>query len=276
MRPCCFPEALAVLLAFLSMSCAFNFKRPVGASATDTGHGTGSGSGSGSGGGSNNLGVNLLVSYSFSEASGTTAIDRSGNGNNATLSNTSWTASGHTGEGLSFNGTNTQGEVASPNGVAITDQFTNMAWIYPTNDPGSSEQIVLGLFNPPNGEWPMGIEVFNYNTVSGMPSCWFQTGTGIHHFQPASQFSLNTWTHFACTYDGSQVVIYVNGAVSTTTAAALGPIDFGSDPGTVIEVGYDTSGYSQFFQGTLDDLRMYNRVLSLTEIQQAMNTAVTP
>jgi len=42
-----------------------------------------------------------------------------------------------------------------------------------------------------------------------------------------------------------------------------------------LQIGGD-SIYGQYFPGTIDEIRIYNRALSATEIQSDMNTAITP
>ena len=55
----------------------------------------------------------LVAAYSFSEGTGTTVADASGNGNTGTIVNATWTTSGKYGDALVFNGTNAR--------VTITD-----------------------------------------------------------------------------------------------------------------------------------------------------------
>ena len=48
----------------------------------------------------------LVAAYAFNEGTGTTVADSSGNGNNGTIANATWTTSGKYGDALVFNGTN--------------------------------------------------------------------------------------------------------------------------------------------------------------------------
>ncbi len=82
---------------------------------------------------------------------------------------------------------------------------------------------------------------------------------------------VNTWTHLAATYNGTQLAFYVNG-VQVRTQARTGTYEQNANP---LWIGGNAL-YGEHFQGRIDDLRIYNRALTLTEIQTDMNTPVGP
>lgn len=75
-----------------------------------------------------------------------------------------------------------------------------------------------------------------------------------------------TWSHVVGTWDGANMRVYVNGVLVNTTArtAALltstNPLSIGADWQSNMQV-------SEFFDGSMEDLRLYNRALSANEIQ---------
>ena len=73
------------------------------------------------------------------------------------------------------------------------------------------------------------------------------------------------------TYDNATLRLYVNG-VQTSSAAYTGSIATSANP---LQIGGD-SLYGQYFQGLIDEVRVYNRALSQAEIQADMNKAVAP
>ncbi len=79
----------------------------------------------------------------------------------------------------------------------------------------------------------------------------------------------NTWTHLAATYDGTTMRLYVNG-VQVASQAQTGAIATSTNP---LQIGGD-SLYGQFFQGTIDEVRIYNVALTAAQIQTDMNTPV--
>ncbi len=87
----------------------------------------------------------------------------------------------------------------------------------------------------------------------------------------AGQLATNVWTHLAATYDGAAIRLYVNGALSGSTTAT------GSMPASTgpFRIGGNAI-WDEFFSGQLDDLRLYNRALSATEVQADMATPVGP
>jgi hypothetical protein len=79
----------------------------------------------------------------------------------------------------------------------------------------------------------------------------------------------NVWTHLAATYDGSRLRLFVNGvAVDNTPSSSL--ITMSSGP---LRIG-GNSIRGEYFRGLIDEVRIYNRPLSATEIKADMNTPV--
>ena len=83
---------------------------------------------------------------------------------------------------------------------------------------------------------------------------------------------LNTWTHVAAMFDGSQIVLYINGQVDTIKTGINGSIKHSSNP---VYIG--ASQFSKrFFSGIMDEPLIYNQALSQTEIQQLLLPANSP
>ena len=83
--------------------------------------------------------------------------------------------------------------------------------------------------------------------------------------------TVNVWTHLAATYDAATLRLYVNG-VQVSSRAQTGAIAVSTNP---LQIGGDTI-YGQYFQGKIDEVRIYNRALTGTEIQGDMNIPITP
>ena len=95
-------------------------------------------------------------------------------------------------------------------------------------------------------------------------------GSNANAFGTAG-LTTNTWTHVAGTYDGTTLRLYVNG-VQVGSQAKTGSMPVSANP---LQIGGD-SIYGQYFPGSIDEVRVYNRALSATEIQSDMNTPITP
>src|SRR5262249_38451327 len=86
--------------------------------------------------------------------------------------------------------------------------------------------------------------------------------------QGTSVLPLNTWSFLTATYNGSTLIVYVNG-VQVGSRSVSGNIVSTTDP---LRIGGDWSG--EMFTGLIDNVRIYNRALSLTEIQTDMNAPI--
>ncbi|MGI9068503.1 MAG: LamG domain-containing protein [Pyrinomonadaceae bacterium] len=107
--------------------------------------------------------------------------------------------------------------------------------------------------------------------ISRTPTFFIDDGTLYCEFsdfviQPVSSVSANQWYHVAMTYDSSyNVKVYLNGVLTTQGVA--------SDPGVLNAVGigayvaYAPDGAEQFFNGLVDEIRLYGRPLSATEVK---------
>src|SRR5262249_25604503 len=84
---------------------------------------------------------------------------------------------------------------------------------------------------------------------------------------------VNTWSHLAGTYDGATMKFYVNGVLVSSRAqsgavtASTGALSIGGD-----QITHDSGPH--YWAGLIDEVRIYNRALSATEVQTDMNTPV--
>jgi hypothetical protein len=74
----------------------------------------------------------------------------------------------------------------------------------------------------------------------------------------------DVWHHFAVTYDGSDLTIYVDGALDIS-AARSGTISHTNAP---VAIGTNSDITYRYFNGLLDEVRIYNRALSATDVAQ--------
>jgi hypothetical protein len=81
----------------------------------------------------------------------------------------------------------------------------------------------------------------------------------------------NQWTHLAGTYDGAQLRLYLDG-VQVASQARTGTLEVNARP---LRIG-GNSYVGESFPGLVDEVRMYNRALSPTEIAQDMATPIVP
>jgi hypothetical protein len=210
----------------------------------------------------------LVAGYGFNEGSGTTAASVLGTLNGA-ISGATWSTAGKFGNALSFDGVNDWVTVADANALDLTTAMTLEAWVFPTAIGSGSWRNVI-IKERPNGE------VYNLyaNTTGNIPQVYVvraaQTGTPLGA-SGVTAVPLNVWTHLAATYDGTTLRLYVNGtqagtqAVSGALVVSTGALRIGGN-----------NLWGEFFQGRIDEVRIYNRALTAAEIATDMNTPVQP
>jgi hypothetical protein len=209
----------------------------------------------------------LVAAYNFNEGTGTSLTDRTGLGHTGAIAGAAWTTQGRLGSALTFDGVNDWVTIADANDLDFTSGFTVEAWVYPTALGSGAWRTVL-LKERPGGE------VYNLYAHAGSATAAYvvraaQSGTPLDARGP--QLALNTWTHLAATYDGTTLRLYINGTQVGTRAAA-GPLLTSSG---VLRLG-GNGIWGEYFKGRLDEIRIYNRALSPSEIQADMNTAIQP
>ena len=190
--------------------------------------------------------------------------DASGNGNTGTISGASWTTAGKFGGALSFNGINNLVLIPNSASLNVSAAMTLQAWVFPSATQSGWRTILqrevdaysLNASNDAGPLFPAGGGIF------GGSGTWI-SGT--------SASPVNAWTHVALTYDGATLKLYVNG-VQAASQARTGAVQTNTNP---LRIGGNIP-YGEFFQGLIDEVRVYNRALTQAEIQTDMNTPVVP
>ena len=85
----------------------------------------------------------------------------------------------------------------------------------------------------------------------------------------ATTLAAGVFRHLACTWNGTTVALYLDGVLSASTAQTITPVGNAA----LLSLG-QFGGNSDRLDGTLDEVRLYNRALSAAELQQDMNTPI--
>lgn len=204
----------------------------------------------------------LVGWWKFDDGSGSTALDSSPKGNNGTISGTPNWVTGHIGGAMQFDGSNY---------VAIS---TPTDFNFDTANPFSISTWVLG------GSY--GVILSKYENFTGyqLHTASFDFAQfGLSYFDGSTVFKLTIftgfgqipssgWNHICTTYDGSGTVagakIYINGTDKTVT------LDDGIAGKSILTTAPFWIGKTWFgepnISGPMDDMRIYNRVLTGGEI----------
>jgi hypothetical protein len=158
---------------------------------------------------------------------------------------------------LSFDGTNDYVDM-TVSGPVLGNTFTQEAWIYPTQ----SDTSFHGFLGDEKGD-----------TANRAPSIWvkeqqvrygFGDGSNKYVATSGSVLTLNTWNHVAVTFDSQDYILYVNGEQvhNNDNAAGKSPVN---QP-----VSYIGRVENYYFQGQIDEVRIWNTARTQAEIQADM------
>lgn len=195
-----------------------------------------------------------LVGYwDFNEGSGTTFSDKSGNGQDGYfVGNVNWTSDGKFGSALVFNDTTDYARVDDPDFIDGLDAVTIEIWLY--QDGGSDDQGIMqdDWFLLRDSDWAT---FYLYNsTLDGSGYI------GQVHLEPYR------WHYLAATYDsngpGDNMKVYVDGILQSTKRFT-GTLREGNGP---LKINIQ-SGSSDYWKGSVDELRIWSRALSQQEIK---------
>lgn len=136
------------------------------------------------------------------------------------------------------------------NWATLTGGFTIEAWVYPTTLGGSVRPIVSQSTSTTTNEWE-----FIWNTSSQLQFRYW-TGAARSVIDVGATVPINTWTHVAMTFDGSNVRIFVNGVLKVTTAYIAAQVSGLVNLVIGAAGGGQEGGVIAYYAGYMDDLRI--------------------
>ena len=227
-----------------------------------------SASSSGSGTTSSSTINGLVAAYSF-DNNGGTPLDYSGNGYYGSALNAVTVPQGRFGSAMSFNGTNAWVSVGSKALLALSTGMTLEAWVYPTAAMSGLDTVVMKeqLATATTPGTATYLLAANNSANQPMSAVWNGSEATVNG---NTQIPPNQWTHLASTYDGQYQSLYVNG-VLVETLPQTGPI--ATSTGS-LRIG-GNSIWGGYFQGYIDEVRIYNRALSNAQIISDSNTPIS-
>jgi len=202
----------------------------------------------------------LAAYWKFDETSGATALDSSGNGNNGTLvGDPKWVA-GKFGGALEFNGND---YVNCGNGASlqIRDQITITFWFKVQAFSNTWEGFLAKGDDSYRASRGGGTGNATHMGISGT-----STGGGNGWFNGTVIVTDNQWHHFAATYDGTAGRIYIDGVLDVTSPGT-GRINQSSYN---FYIGENAQATGRFLHGLMDEVRLYSRAMTDSEIKGVM------
>ncbi|MEI6346150.1 MAG: LamG domain-containing protein [bacterium] len=189
-----------------------------------------------------------------------TVYDRAGttNGTIVALATSTQLVNGALGQAFNFNGTSQYASLADIN-TALNPPASIALWIKRGQTSAAADEGIIGY----SGSGCTGQNVWGVGIASGANANKpFLTEVGIGAQYPTGTITDRNWHHLVLTLDGTNIRFYIDGVLDSTVANAT---TFTCVASSAFAIGtVNTSGW---YKGAVDDIRMYNRVLSANEVK---------
>ena len=216
-------------------------------------------------GSSVNLTNGLLAWYPFNG----NANDESGNGNDGTVNGATLTAdrNGNNNSSYSFDGIDDFIVMNSNNNEL--DLFENCclsiaAWINIDNTDKQYGIFTNSNYNETSQQYAL--------KVDSNSKLYFLSGDGLFESNglnfSTSNIDVSSWTHVVVSYDGNTLKLYLNGSLDFENEITD---DFPETPSSSAFIGNSWGSNNDLFPGRIDDIGIWNRALTETEIQALYN-----
>jgi hypothetical protein len=184
---------------------------------------------------------------------------------NGTLQNGATFATGYVGQAFKLDGVADSVDVGA---VGLTGTFTIDAWVNPAQLSGDTRTII----SKDDG----ANHSYQFYFFEGQLQLVVFSSAGLTAYSTSAVGSLNAWQHVAVTYNGSAAAgakmnFYVNGV--NASSSVQGGLDNGGTPNNIstpARIGAFASG-AHPYQGLIDELEIFNRVLTAAEIRAIVN-----
>lgn len=211
------------------------------------------------------LPANFIGAWPLDATTGTVAADLSANHNDGAVAGAAWTSAGLIGGCLTFNGVNSSVQVSNP---AAAD-FSIALWVKTTQTAGTGQWYNgRGLVD---GDAPFSSNDFGTALVGGK----FAFGVGNPDTTLLSATAINNgnWHHCVATRqrDTGTIKVYVDGVLQATGSANKNVLNASGQ----LLFGAIASG-GGYFNGSLDDIRIFPRVLDASEVAALYVCGIQP
>lgn len=188
------------------------------------------------------------------------ALDSQG-GNLATLMNGTSYMTGEDGAAFSFNDASSQYVSIADAPAMKPASFTVEGWFALGDFPAPASLVSKPFATGTAHSYQL---LYNSGEIQAVVGTTDGAQTLLHSaFAP----SANAWAHYALTYDATsrQARLYVNGALVGSQSTPVSAVAYDSHP-VLLGADYGDGSYSGFYKGGADEVSVYNRALTATEI----------
>ena len=212
----------------------------------------------------------LVAWWKFDESSGSIAHDSAGNNDGTLVNGPVWTT-GRIDGALRFDGVDDYVEIPrNENLDNVAENFTILLWAQPLSTHEIDSETNDGVNGASGQKHAIGPEHGDDRWGSGHAGAGISIGTnGISVYEHAVNYlppllvwpgSVNGITHVAVVYSNNQPRLYVNGELKKTGLKSSKTVH--------IRPNYIGGHFYDYFNGLIDDIRIYDRPLSAGEIEQ--------
>ncbi len=202
----------------------------------------------------------LVGHWKLDEGSGTSAADSSGNGNTGTLTNGPTWTTGQISGAVEFDNLNDYVS-ASDSASLRVDPITLSAWVNPATLQNNDV-----IISKPRGNGSAWDDYWIALRGTGeIEFCMEQVAEQDCVLTTDSAVSTDTWTHIVAVWDGTTMLVYKNGAVSSDTGSHTNAPVYGT---SAVYIGAENENgtIASFFNGFIDDVRVYDRALTAADV----------
>jgi len=217
------------------------------------------------------LNQGLVAYYPFNG----NANDESGNGNNGAVSGATLTddKNGNSNSAYSFDGVDDYIQVPHNDSFNInpTTGFTVALWFKASATQSGNLWDLIDKSHGDPDYWYEGWVIQGGYMVAPY-AVGFGSGNGSGYDMPGTPYAVNAdqWHHLAATFLGTDMMLYLDGALSSAISASS-PVASAGD----LFIGKHYA-LGRYFHGIIDEVRIYNRALSASEIQELFNPPQPP
>lgn len=203
------------------------------------------------------------------------ARDNTPYNNNGTVVGATLTTDHYNGSNnaYSFNGTSAYIDVPYSSILAPVNQITCSAWAYRSNWSIISGNTRI-LSKTEIGGWHLSLD--DVGAGNGYFAFFvMKSGTGYLYAKSLYTGLSTGWHHFTGTFDGRYARLYIDGVLKDTfDSTTTNIIGYSNNNSLIIgaEAGPSSGSVGNYFNGKIDDVRIYNRALTATEVSQLYNT----
>ena len=207
----------------------------------------------------------LVAYWPFDEGSGTVANDENGThhgtlGDGTPDHRPAWSVQ----RGLIFDGVDDKVKVSDSDALDLVGNALTISGLIGRDT--NEKRVILQKADASNG-YQLA------HSATGQILFEIRIGGITKTVTSTTTLPLYDWRHVAARYDGTELRVFINGTLDTASTAATGSLAATTEP---LWIGAGGTGNQDHFAGVIDDLSLYNRALSATEIANLTTPRADP